>query len=78
VVSITMRLACGLPVIHSVDVFKLLLNRYVIFFSFVDDMSVCSNDWEQHLYHLRLYLTDVSGLTLSIKKCSYANAKCDL
>ena len=43
-------------------------------FSFVDDMSVCSNDWIQHLSHLRLYLTEIrkSGLTLSIKKCSFA------
>jgi hypothetical protein len=43
-------------------------------FSFVDDMSVCSNDWLQHLSHLRMYLTEIrkSGLTLSIKKCSFA------
>jgi len=36
-------------------------------------MSVCSNDWQQHLYHLRLYLTEIrkSGFTLSIKKCSF-------
>jgi hypothetical protein len=43
-------------------------------FAFVDDMSVCSNDWVQHLSHLRSYLTEIrkSGLTLSLKKCSFA------
>jgi hypothetical protein len=46
-------------------------------FAFVDDMSVCSNDWIKHLLHLRLYLTEIrkSGLTLSIKKCSFAQSE---
>ncbi len=46
-------------------------------FAFVDDMSVCSNEWEQHLLYVRLYLTEIrkSGLTLSLKKCSFAQSE---
>ena len=42
-------------------------------FSFVDDLSVCSNTWKQHLTHLRAFLTEIqkSGLTMSIRKCSF-------
>jgi len=38
-------------------------------FSFVDDMSVCSETWSQHILHLRSFLTEIhnSGLTLSLK-----------
>ena len=43
-------------------------------FPFVDDLSVCSDSWSQHLSHLRLFLTEIrkSGLTLSLNKCSLA------
>jgi hypothetical protein len=46
-------------------------------FAFVDDMTVCSNEWEQHLSQLRMYLTEIrrSGLTLSLKKCSFAQSE---
>lgn len=46
-------------------------------FAFVDDMTVCSNGWEQHLSQLRMYLTEIrrSGLTLSLKKCSFAQSE---
>ena len=40
-------------------------------FSFVDDKSIGSVTWDQHLSHLRSFLTEISksGLTLSFKKC---------
>ena len=43
-------------------------------FSFVDDLSVCSCYWTQHMSHLRAFLTEIrkSGLTLNVKKCSFA------
>ena len=43
-------------------------------FSFVDDLSVCSNTWDLHLRHLRAFLIEIrkSGLTLNLKKCSFA------
>lgn len=43
-------------------------------FSFVDDLSVCSDHWAQHMIHLRAFLTEIrkSGLTLNVKKCSFA------
>ena len=46
-------------------------------FAFIDDMTVCSNGWEQHLSQLRVYLTEIrkSGLTLSLKKCSFAQSE---
>lgn len=46
-------------------------------FSFVDDLSVCSNHWNQHLAYLRAFLTEIreSGLTLNVKKCSFAKPK---
>ena len=46
----------------------------MIFFPFVDDMSVCSETWSQHMSQLRSFLIEIreSGLTLSLKKCSIA------
>lgn len=43
-------------------------------FSFVDDLSVCSDVWNLHMNHLRGFLTEIrkSGLTLHLKKCSFA------
>jgi hypothetical protein len=43
-------------------------------YPFVDDFSVCSDSWEQHLSHLRSFLCEIrkSGLTLSLNKCSLA------
>jgi len=43
-------------------------------FSFVDDLSVRSDDWTQHKSHLRAFLTEIrkSGLTLNVEKCFFA------
>ncbi|HNJ38603.1 MAG TPA: RNase H-like domain-containing protein [Nitrosomonas sp.] len=43
-------------------------------FPFVDDLSVCSETWSQHLSHTRSFLREIrkSGLTLSLNKCSLA------
>lgn len=45
--------------------------------AFVDDMAVLSQSWEQHLTHLESYLAKIkeSGLTLGLKKCSFAQPK---
>ena len=45
--------------------------------SFVDDMAVLSQTWEEHLCHLDLYLQRIkeSGLTLGLKKCSFGQSK---
>jgi len=47
---------------------------FFISLSFVDDLSVCSDNWTQHLSHLRAFLTEIRkcGLTLNVKKCSFA------
>ena len=44
---------------------------------FVDDMSVFSMTWEEHLRHLDKFLETIknSGMTLSPKKCSFAQSK---
>jgi len=44
---------------------------------FVDDMAVFSMTWEEHLEHLDKFLRimKVSGMTLSLKKCSFAQGK---
>ena len=44
---------------------------------FVDDVSVFSMTWKDHLEHLEKFLRTVkdSGLTLSLKKCSFAQSK---
>ena len=44
---------------------------------FVDDMSVYSWTWREHLGHLARFFQVIreSGLTLSIKKCSFAQSK---
>ena len=44
---------------------------------FVDDMSVYSMTWKEHLQHLRCFLDTIraSGLTLSLKKCNFARNK---
>jgi len=41
---------------------------------FIDDMAVHSSSWEDHLVHLEKFLTVIkkSGLTLNLKKCSFA------
>jgi ribosomal protein L21E len=45
--------------------------------AFVDDMSVLSGTWEEHLVHLEKYLNVIkeSGLTLGLKKCSFGQPK---
>jgi len=42
--------------------------------SFVDDLSVCSDNWTQHMSHLRAFLNEIckSGLRINVKKCSFA------
>ena len=42
--------------------------------SYVDDMSVFSDVWAQHLKHLKEFLLVIrdSGLTLNLKKCNFA------
>jgi hypothetical protein len=46
-------------------------------FSFVDDLSVCSDSWNLHMMQLRAFLTEIrkSGLTLNLKKCSFAKSE---
>jgi len=45
--------------------------------SFVDDMAVLSQQWQDHMQHLEKYLRIVkeSGLTMKISKCSFAKRK---
>jgi hypothetical protein len=45
--------------------------------SFVDDMSVFSNSWEQHLNHVERYLQTIkaAGLTLNLNKSSLAQSE---
>ena len=42
--------------------------------SYVDDMSVFSDDWSHHMTHLKRFLQVIkeSGLTLNLKKCNFA------
>ena len=42
--------------------------------SFVDDMAVHSNVWDEHLHHLDRFLRTIrdAGVTLSLKKCKWA------
>ena len=42
--------------------------------SFVDDMSVHSVAWRDHMLHLRKYLHEIklSGITLNLRKCNFA------
>ena len=44
--------------------------------SYVDDMTVFSDEWKLHLEHLTKYLQRVRecGLTLNLKKCSFAQS----
>jgi hypothetical protein len=57
---------------------QLILNPVRDFsFSFVDDLSVCSNSWDLYMIQLRAFLTEIrkSGLTLNLKKCSFAKSE---
>ena len=44
-------------------------------FAYVDDMTVGSDKWKQHLLHVRSLLTEVkkSGLILALNKCKFAH-----
>ena len=44
--------------------------------TYVDDSAVHSNSWNEHLDHLRLYLTVIrdSGFTLGLRKCEFAKS----
>jgi len=43
-------------------------------FSFVDDWSICSDNWTQNMSHLRTFLTEIrkSGSILNVKKFYFA------
>jgi len=45
--------------------------------SYVDDMTVFSDGWRLHLHHLTNYLQRICecGLTLNLKKCSFAQSE---
>jgi Reverse transcriptase (RNA-dependent DNA polymerase) len=45
--------------------------------SFIDDMSVFSNSWEQHLNHIKRYLKTINaaGLTFNLNKSSLAQSE---
>jgi len=45
--------------------------------SYVDDMSVFSDDWPRHVQHIDRYLQVIknSGLTLNLKKCHFAQSE---
>ena len=45
--------------------------------SFVDDVSVYSNQWKLHLAHVTRFLQAIrnSGLTLNLKKCNFAQGE---
>jgi len=42
--------------------------------SYVDDLAVFSDEFEEHLFHLRKFLSEIraSALTLNLKKCRFA------
>ena len=48
--------------------------------SYVDDLSTFSDDFDGHLCHLKQFLTVVrsSGLTLNLKKCSFAKQETEM
>jgi len=45
--------------------------------SFVDDVSVYSDQWKSHLEHITKFLqaVEASGLTLNLKKCNFAQGE---
>ena len=45
--------------------------------SFLDDMAVCSMSWDEHLLHVSRYLQTIqeSGLTISLKKCTFGQSQ---
>ena len=42
--------------------------------TYIDDIAVFSASWEDHLRHLRIFLTTIqeAGLTLNLEKCTFA------
>jgi len=42
--------------------------------SYVDDLAVFSDEFDEHLFHLRKFLCEIraSALTLNLKKCRFA------
>jgi len=51
---------------------QIIVNRSKYSFSFVDDLSICYDNWtQQYKSCLRAFLTELrkSGLTLNVKKC---------
>ena len=42
--------------------------------SYIDDMAVYSDQWEDHCWHLRRFLETIrqAGITLKLKKCHFA------
>ena len=48
--------------------------------SYVDHMTVFSDEWKQHLQHLEKFLETIEalGLTLNLAKCRFAQAEVKL
>jgi hypothetical protein len=47
--------------------------------SYLDDLIIFSDTWEEHLKHVAMVLSIIrnAGLTLHLKKCEFANAEID-
>ena len=45
--------------------------------SYVDDLATFSNKWQEHLDHVRSFLTVMreAGLTLKLEKCEFARSQ---
>jgi hypothetical protein len=45
--------------------------------SFIDDMAVCSDQWNAHLSHVTKYLgvIQAAGITLNLQKCEFAKSE---
>ena len=56
---------------------KLLVNHQEYAAGYIDDVSVFSNGWKQHLVHLEKVLAEFlnSGMTLKLKKCFFGRPK---
>ena len=46
---------------------------------YIDDISVFSDDWQEHLQHIRIILSrlQTAGLTLQLKRCVFGTTSCD-
>ena len=57
-----------------------LLRPYTFADAYIDDIVVCSDDWEQHLQHLAevLHCLKAAGFTAKLVKCSFAKTFWDM